>query len=184
MKRQAQLILLCEDTQQEAFLRRFFTSMGWNGRRLRVNRSPLGKGSAAQFVREEFPKELDAYRKNRNRVGCELVAMLDGDASGVNARLTELDEACSQSSVPLRDKADRVAVLVPTWNIEAWLAYLSGNTVDESTKNYPRLQRPRDCRLHVDSLVGMCREGRLREPSPSSLQSACQEYRTRIAQPA
>ncbi len=59
----------------EAFLRRFFTSMGWKGRQLRVKRSPLAKGSAEQFVREEFPKEIEAYRRNRNRVGCELVAM-------------------------------------------------------------------------------------------------------------
>ena len=102
MKRQVQLILLCEDRQQEAFLRRFFTSMGWNGRQLRVRSSPLAKGSAEQFVREEFPKEIETYRRNRNRVGCELVAMLDGDAHGVDARLTALDEACNRESVPPR----------------------------------------------------------------------------------
>ena len=183
MRRQVQLVLLCEDQQQEAFLRRFFTSIGWKGRQLRVNRSPLGKGSAEQFVREQFPKEIKAYRRNRNRVACELVVMLDGDVSGVDARLTALDKACNQASVAPRDNADRVAVFVPTWNIETWLAYLNGETVDETRKDYLRLKRERDCRPHVDSLVRMCREGRLREPAPSSLRSACQEYRTRIARP-
>ena len=181
MRRQVQLILLCEDQQHEAFLRRFFTSMGWKGRQLRVKRSPLAKGSAEQFVREEFPKEIGAYRRNKNRVGCELVAVLDGDAEGVNARLTALDEACDRASVSPRDKADHVAVFVPTWNIETWLAYFSGETVDEYRRDYPRLERPRDCGPHVDSLVAMCRQSRLREPAPSSLKAACQEYRTRIA---
>ena len=183
MRRQVQLVLLCEDQQQEAFLRRFFSSMGWKKRQLTFKHSPLGKGSAEQFVRQEFPKEIEAYRRNRNRVGCELIAMLDGDADGVNSRLTALDEACDQASVSPRNTADHVAVFVPTWSIETWLAYLSGETVDETMRNYPRLQRPRDCGLHVDSLVKMCRERRLREPAPSSLRSACQEYRTRISGP-
>ena len=183
MRRQVQLVLLCEDRQQATFLRRFFKSVGWMGR-LRPRFSPLGKGSAEQFVRQEFPKEIEAYRRNRNRVSCELVAMLDGDADSVDARLTALDKACNQASVAPRDNADRVAVFVPTWNIETWLAYLNGETVDETRKDYLRLKRERDCRPHVDSLVRMCREGRLREPAPSSLRSACQEYRTRIARPA
>lgn len=157
--------------------------MGWKGRHLRFKSSPLAKGSAEQFVREEFPKEIEAYRRNRNRVGCELVAMLDGDADGVDARFRALDEACNQASVSPRDNADHVAVFVPTWDIETWLVYLSGETVDEAKRNYPRLERPRDCRPHVESLVKMCRERRLREPAPSSLMSACQEYRTRISRP-
>ena len=184
VRRQVQLVLLCEDRLQATFLGRFFKAMGWKGRQLRVKMSPLAKGSAEQFVRQEFPKEIAAYHRNRNRVSCELVTMLDGDADGVDARLTALDKACNQASVAPRDNADRVAVFVPTWNIETWLAYLNGETVDENRKNYPRLPRERDCRSHVDSLVKMCREGRLREPSPPSLRSACQEYRTRIARPA
>lgn len=184
MRRQVRLVLLCEDRQQETFLRRFLTSMGWKGRQLRFKSSPLAKGSAEQFVREEFPKEIEAYRRNRNRVGCELVAMLDGDADGVDARLRALDEACNRASISPRDNADHVAVMVPTWNIEAWMAYLNGDTVDEARKDYPRLERPRYCRPHVDSLAKMCRQGRLRQPAPSSLRSACQEYRTRIVRPA
>jgi hypothetical protein len=110
--------------------------------------------------------------------------MLDGDVSGVDARLTALDEVCNQASVSPRDKADHVAVFVPTWNIETWLAYLNGETVDETRKDYPRLKPERYCRPHVDSLVRMCREGQLHEPAPSSLRSACQEFWTRIARPA
>jgi hypothetical protein len=110
--------------------------------------------------------------------------MLDGDANGVDARLTALDEACNRASVSPRVNADHVAVFVPTWNIETWLAYLNGETVDETRSDYPRLTRPRDCRPHIDSLVKMCKGGHLREPSPASLMAACQEYRTRIARPA
>ena len=63
--------------------------------------------------------------------------MIDGDFAGVDARLKALDKECNQTSVAPRDNADRVAVFVPTWNIETWLAYLNGETVDENKKNYP-----------------------------------------------
>jgi hypothetical protein len=68
MSRGVQWVLLCEDRQQEVFVRRFFKKAGWSTQRLRVEFAPPGRGSAVQFVRERFPKELSAYRGNRNRL--------------------------------------------------------------------------------------------------------------------
>lgn len=180
MGRNVQLVLVCEDRQHEAFARRFLNMAGWPVRRLRVEIAPPGRGSGEQFVREQFPKELAAYRANRHRVAQGLLVVMDGDDRGHRARLNELVRACEAARVEPRQSDDRVAIVVPTWNIEAWLAYLSGVDVDEGKRDYPRLQRPRDCQRHVKILYEMCQQRELRAPAPPSLEAACTEYRERL----
>ena len=173
--RNVQIVLLCEDTQHEAFVRRFLNGMGWSTRRLRVERAPCGRGSAEQFVRARFPNELAEYRR-RAHVTQSLIVIVDGDNRGVVERCAELDEACRENEVQVRQPGERVLVLVPTWNVETWIAYLDGQTVDEMRPDYPRLQRPRQCQQHVVTLAEMCRGDGLRAPSPPSLEAACAEY--------
>ena len=170
-----QIVLLCEDTQHEVFVRRFLNRMGWSTRRLRVERAPRGRGSAEQFVGARFPSELAEHRR-RVHVTQALVVIIDGDNRGVAERRTELDEACRENEVQARLAGERVLVLVPTWNVETWIAYLDGQTVDEMRPDYPRLQQPRRCQQHVDALAAMCRGDGLRAPSPPSLEAACAEY--------
>ena len=38
-KRRVQIVILCEDNQHEAFIRRFLKGMGWNNREFRVEKS-------------------------------------------------------------------------------------------------------------------------------------------------
>lgn len=178
--RSVQLVILCEDTQHEAFCRRFLSANGWSVRAIRVEKAPRGRGAAEQFVRQRFPRELKAHRSRP--VSQALVVMIDGDAHGVEARLQKLDEACRNSGVEVRGPGARVALFVPTWNIETWLAYLDGETVDEARSNYPRLTRERECQRHVDALTEMCRVGALRQPSPPSLDRACDEYGARLVE--
>lgn len=132
---------------------------------------------AEQFVREHFPEQLEEHRRRRNRVSVALIVMVDGDDRGVDQRIAGLDDACRQRNIPSREPSENVLVLVPTWRIETWLAYLGGETVDEEKRDYPRLPRPRDCQPHVDRLADMCRSDALRKPAPSSLVAACTEYR-------
>lgn len=172
-----QLVILCEDTQHEAFLRRFFSAMGWP-RPFRVVMAPPGEGAADAFVRQQFVKELREH--HRRQVDRAVVVMVDGDARGVARRIRELDDACRKSKVRLRDDKDRVAVFVPTWNVETWLAYLDGETVMQDRKDYPRLRRERECKKHVGLLAEMCRADSLRQPAPPSLRAACDEFRARL----
>ena len=180
MSRNVQLVMICEDRQHEVFARRFLDRAGWSTRRLRVEMAPPGRGSAEQFVRERFPVELLAYRSKHHQVGQAVIVLLDGDDQGVAARLRQLAGACESRGVQPRQGDERVGLFVPTWNIETWLAYLDGKTVDENRDDYPRLDRPRDCQRHVDCLHDMCKQGALRRPSPPSLDAACKEYRQRL----
>ena len=182
-RRRVQFVLLCEDQQHEAFARRFLhkTRIVTNHHQLRVERGPCGRGAAEKFVQETYVTELAACRWPH--VASSLLVLTDGDAVGVEERLRRLDEACKRRGVAVRSPADSVAVFVPTWNIETWMAYLDGETVDEDRKDYPRLPRPRECRRHVGVLTDMCRQGSLRQPAPESLEAACDEYRARLIYP-
>ena len=134
-----------------------------------------GKGSAEQYVRNRFPKELAEHR--RRSVSQVLIVMLDGDKRGIRGRMAELDDACKNVKMEHRGSKEQVIVLIPTWCIETWLAYLEGETVDETRRDYRRLKRSGDCRPHVNTLVEMCQKNQLRQPSPPSLAAACNEYR-------
>lgn len=181
MTRGVQLVVLCEDEQHWAFVRRFLERRGWNARRIRLAPMSAGRGSAEQFVRKRFPEELGVYRSKRNHVSQGLIVMLDGDNAGLTERLHSLDESCQARDVAPRRDDDRVAVFVPTWSIETWFTWLDGERVDETERGYPKLRRQRDCQRHVDELVRMCDEGALREPAPPALRAACEEYHERLS---
>lgn len=161
------ITVLCEDKQHESFIRRFLKKR--NRKMYAVPRTDAGAGD--QFVRDNYPAQLDAIRKR----GGILVVMIDGDNYSIEQRHKQMDEACKQRGISLRESGDKVAVFVPMRNIETWLAYLDGDQVNE-TDTYPRLKRERECQRHVGVLDQMCIEEKLRTPVPASLEAACREY--------
>ena len=165
----SKITVLCEDKQQEAFIRRFFKKR--NRKIYVVPRSKTSEGSGEQSVRNKYPDQLDAIRKR----GGILVVMIDGDGHRIDQRQKHLDEACKQKGISPRKSSDKVVVFVPMRNIETWLAYLDGEHVD-ATVVYPKLKRQRECRRHVDMLDRMCAAGKLQPPAPASLEAACREY--------
>ena len=176
MSRNVRITLLCEDAQHEAFCKRLIRRLGWNLRNFRVERSPSGRGSAEQYVRARFPTELQALR-SKGGEKAYLVVMIDGDDKGVAERRASLDTACAERQIAPSGDADQVLISVPSWNIETWLAYLDGQVVEESRRDYPRLDRPRDCLPHVRTLADMCSQNTLRLPCPPSLEDTCIQYR-------
>jgi hypothetical protein len=179
MNRTASVIILCEDRQHEAFARRFLEAAGKSFRVQRVEISPKGRGSGEQFVRSRFAKELAYYRSRRHRVDQALIIVIDADRSDPAERNRQLDEAAREGGLEARQANEKVALFVPARNIETWLAYLDGRTVNE-VDDYPRLLRQRECQRHVEVLYQMCQEHALRQPAPPSLNAACEEYRMRL----
>lgn len=176
MSKRVQLVVLCEDDQHETFIRRFLKQTRRNDHLLRVEKLQRNGGSGQAFVRRRFPLELAEHR--RRPVSQVLIVMVDGDERGVAARMNELESACRKLRPPVKFPEDGVFVVVPTWRIETWLAYLEGEAVDESRRDYPRLRgHESDCAPHVDTLVEMCRRRKLRQPAPDSLVAACNEWR-------
>jgi hypothetical protein len=177
--RRAKIVLLCEDSQQEAFTRRFLEGMGWNTRELRVEKSPSGKGSGEQWVREKFADELRIYRERRNRAASGLIAIIDADVREVQDRIRDFEAVCDARQIPFREDRDTVAIAVPKRNIETWIHYLNGESVNEENA-LPKLERERLCQPAVNNLVRLCKARGLADDAPPSLQAACQEYQDRI----
>jgi len=176
MSRQSvQTILLCEDQQQECFIRRFLLERRWSRHSIHVEKSPRARGAADQWVRESFPKELRAYRSKCNRLSNCLLVAVDADMQTVQQRIRAFETECKKQNVPFRSGDERVAFIVPKRNIETWLAYLRGDSVDES-REYRQLRNESDCQPGVDRLCEMCRQGKLVESPPESLTLACDEF--------
>ena len=177
--RRVKIVLLCEDSQHEAFVRRFLTGMGWNTRELRIEKSPSAIGSAEQWVREKFSDELKIYRQRQSKAASALIAITDADSHSVEERKSDFSIACSEKQIPFRQENEAVAIVVPKMNIETWIKYFESGSVTEEDE-YPKLQRERKCSNAVAELVRLCKESTLHPDWPSSLVDACSEYKTRI----
>lgn len=177
--RRVKIVILCEDSQQEAFTRRFLAGMGWNPRELRVEKSPSAKGSAEQWVREQFPNELKIYRQRRSMAASALIVVIDADKKEVQGRIDELTIACNAKDVPSRAQDEAVAFAVPKRNIETWIHYLNNQEANEEI-SYPKLDKERGCRPAVIRLVKLCKSSGISDSAPLSLAAACDEYRNKI----
>lgn len=169
------LVVLCEDKQQQVFARHFFKKRGFSHRDLDIKQAPKGTGSAEQYVREEYIKEVRTFRSKSSYLSSiRLAVIIDADTLTVQQRITQLDIALESASQQKRQPNEKIAIFVPKRNIETWIHYLTGTTIDEETV-YPKLHRESDCKPHVENLVtNICPAG-LPDHAPPSLHTACEE---------
>ena len=169
------ITLLCEDSQTNAFVRRFLRRRNFGSRDIHTRELPSGAQSGEQWVRERYPDELKAIRGRRNAY---LIVVTDADRNSTADRRTQLDTACDEKQIPRREDGEPVLIIVPRRNIETWLHYLGGGTPVDETTRYPRLKPERDCVTHANNLYRMCHEAqRLDKGAPPSLRESCAEYR-------
>jgi hypothetical protein len=171
-----EVVVLCEDRQQEYFIRRFLQKRGRQRYEFRPLISPAGRGSGEQWVRERFPRELKAHRSQVGRRNTWLIVATDADTQNVESRINALARACDDASVPFRAGHESVIFVIPKRNIETWFAYLRGEQVNEAG-TYRRYGFESDCRHDVTRLDEMCQEQKLEPEPPPSLVSACLEFK-------
>lgn len=169
-----QIIVLCEDRQQEVFARYFLVKRGFNSRKIRPLPLPKGTQSGEQYVRERYPKEVKAYRSQKNHLSIALVVLIDADKYTIAERLNQLDLALEVDSQDKRKIDEKIAIFLPRRNIETWIHYLEGETVDEETA-YSKLPKESDGKPCIENLANQCQRG-LDENAPSSLHLACSEW--------
>lgn len=123
-KEQRRLLLLCEDRRTERFVRRLC------GRyRIQVMQplpSPRGKGAASAWVLRSYAALVRKRRSKNFQARLGLLVVIDGDNVGVKTRLQQLDEELDLAGIERRGSAEPIAVFVPTWSVETWLAHLGG----------------------------------------------------------
>lgn len=132
MSRNVNVVILCEDRQHSAFVRRLLKKSGVGVRDLRVEVSPKGRGSGEQFVRNQYLQELQFYRSRSHHVQQALIVMIDADGREVEDRIRQVESGDGSDGEEARKSDERVAIFVPARNIETWFAYLDGEDVNES----------------------------------------------------
>lgn len=173
MRRNVQVVVICEDRQQEVCARRFLKECGFHPRKTEFVTCPKGKQSGEQFVRENYPSEVRAYRSRRKYLSVCLAVIIDADTKTVAQRLQEFDASLVNDSQEKRQPDEKIAIFVPKRNIETWIYHLRGETVDEETA-YPKLQRERECKSYMKILAARC-AGKQTDNPPPSLRKAEKE---------
>jgi len=173
-QRRVQIVILCEDRQQEVFARYFLKKRGFTGR-FRANICPEGSQAGEQYVRTHYPEEVKAYRQNRNRVAIGLVVLIDADTGTLEARLNGLARVLDEDEQKNREPNEAIAIFVPKRNIETWIHYLQGETVNEEDAYAKFEKNEAACKTAVENLADRCYSQSLPEDAPRSLQAACEE---------
>ncbi len=155
-------------------MRRFLQGLGFDNRRIRMMQSPKAKGSGEQYVREQYPKEVDSQRRRSYQKNLALVAVIDADTHSVKQRLEHLDNALKENNLEVRQDDEKIANIVPKRNVETWLKYLSGDDVDEET-DYRHKDRQRKCKEQVNRMLEIWQNPP--QDSPESLKNACKEFK-------
>ena len=176
MKRHADIIILCEDRAQANFVWHYLKRRGFNPRKLRPKTASSGSG--AQFVLQQYPTEVKAYRSKSNHLSCALLAVIDADTQEVQRRYIQLEEQLRNANVEKRKADERIALLAPKRNIETWIVYLQGDSVDERTdyKGHPLAENRKQAGIALAEQLGQ-------EPEagcPESLQMAQSELKQRL----
>jgi hypothetical protein len=126
------VIVVVEDENQKMLVRRFLRKRGLDPHEMRIECSPSGEGSAENWVRQEFVKEVRVYRSRHARTA--LIVAIDADANTVQNRQRQLDDALNAAGENEVDaKTEDIARLVPRRNVESWILCLNGEAVEEET---------------------------------------------------
>lgn len=176
MNKASQIIVLCEDRAHEIFATRFLKK-GWcvKPRSIRVLPYPNGRGSGKKYVEENLAGEVQACRGRH--ASTILLVFRDADEQSVGQAISFLDAKLQ----PQREDNEPIAYIIPKWHIETWIAYLSGENVNELDKEtykrkYRTISESKEAHSFIDKLAKDCRENTELESPPNSLVAACKEF--------
>jgi hypothetical protein len=100
---------------------------------------------------------------------------MDADTGTLEARLNELARVLDKDEQEKRGSNEAIAIFVPKRNIETWIHYLQGESVNEEDA-YARFKNNEAlCKTAAEGLADRCYSQSLPEDAPRSLQAACGE---------
>ena len=106
---------------------RFFTRLGTRvlgSPPEHVEKAPNGMGAASDWVIKRYPELMRRYPLRYPNENVALVVAVDGDNQGHRRRKLRFDEELSQRNMNPREERERVAICLPTWSVETWVACL------------------------------------------------------------
>lgn len=173
-----QVVVLCEDKRHWAVLHHFLKQHGIGERKIRVVKSPGGRGAADSFIRKQFPAEVRAYRSKCSHLNICLLVMIDADpGNSPGDRINMLHESLRKKGIDPVKPEDRIALVVPRRNIESWMHFVIDNVIDEKT-DYKHDHSDSDSRLcgeRLKQIQMQFRAGSTADALPPSLGEAIRE---------
>lgn len=170
-KQSPRVLILCEDKAHKDFIMGFCEELGWSRGKIYSYIHPGDKGSAEQWVRENYVKMLMSFRK-RESENVILLVMIDADKFSPEQRRTSLEQLAP------RKRGEAVAVLVPARNIQSWFAYLDGNFKAEAI-DLKNSYKDQPQKIYGKKMARHCKQGNP-VTLPPSLEDACREWKGRI----
>jgi hypothetical protein len=138
MPNNLRLFVLCEDELHKRFVERLADRFGIGPRRRQIDASPNARGSAADYVIDNYVGAIKRWRSASHDENVGLLVVIDGDEKGVVRRRQELAKRLKEAHVDPVKPADRAAIVIPTWHVETWIAWLCGHRpIDERTRYKP-----------------------------------------------
>jgi len=135
-----EVTILCEDIDQERFIRQYLICRGLDDRKIKDFNNPKGRvieNNNASIVKY-YPALMKSYRKTRKYRNIAVVVMIDADEDSLDDRMRSLNIALDETAGNLnrdpRLRDEKVAIFVPARNIETWFYYImAGQECNEIT---------------------------------------------------
>ena len=178
MSRRVAVVLLCEDKQHLVFFERVLKNLRYV-RKIRTFVAPSGEGSAEQYVRRQYPDQVQGIR--RSHYACCLVVATDADRYTMQQRLAQLEASLVESGKPQRSKDDPIAIFIPKWQIETWIRYLLSSDPVSEDEPLPRLSGPgKECHPAADRFAEHVIHKSIPDGCPPSLTIGLRDEAPRI----
>ena len=133
-KKGVRVTLLVEDEALERFSREVLIDLGYSRHEIRVTNYPVGKGSAKDWVNNQYPVHVRTIR-SKSYQQLALVVGTDADEATVRERADRLVNSLENEGLAARQHQERIVLWIPKWNVETWLLYFAGDARDED-QNY------------------------------------------------
>ena len=134
-----EVTILCEDIDQERFIREYLICCGLDDRKIKDFGNPKGKTikNNNALILKHYPELIQSYR-SRNYRNIAVVVMIDADEDSLDDRMRSLNIALDETAGNLnrdpRLRDEKVAIFVPARNIETWFYYImEGQECNEIT---------------------------------------------------
>jgi hypothetical protein len=134
-----EVTILCEDIDQERFIREYLICRGLDDRKIKDFGNPKGRDikNNNALILKHYPELIKSYRTRKYR-NIAVVVMIDADEDSVSDKMRslhkKLDEAAGNLNKDTRLPNEKVAIFVPARNIETWFYYImEGQECNEIT---------------------------------------------------
>jgi hypothetical protein len=128
--------LLCEDIEQERLFRPLLEEVLHR----RIHVEPRKPNGGFTFVLGNL-KKAALYIRRYHKESVGLLVVVDGDRDGYRERLARVREVLHEAGFQ-NEKPDRIAICIPTRNVETWELWLCGvSDLNETTDYKSRYQQ-------------------------------------------